>query len=232
MSEDLINIIFEDEEIIALNKPSGILTIPGNNQERAKSLVGMLEDRLNRKIFVVHRLDRDTSGAVVFAKNAYCHKSLCLQFEKGSVNRLYFALVSGKCDFEEKIIDIPLSKSKARSKKPALAKKGLKAITKIRVKKYFENFTLLEVMPLTGKRHQIRLHLKAIGHPLAIDKLYSSCCPINIRDISSRLNSFDFQIKDMTLHAHLLSFFHPKTNERIEIKTVLPKEYEILLNYG
>lgn len=221
-----LQVLYEDNFIIAVNKPSGITTIPGNDQPREKSLVGMIEKYAGQKIFVVHRLDRETSGVIVFAKTPQAHKNLNLQFDRQEVVKRYAAMVEGVCGFEEKEINIPVSKSKSRSRKPALSSKGLEAITRLKVLKRYDKYSLLEVVPVTGKRHQIRLHLKAIGHPLAFDRLYGRKDPLPLSEISGDPDDGIFLAR-MPLHAKRISFLHPETGAEISIEAPLPEELGI-----
>lgn len=212
-----LKVLYEDDFIIAVNKPSGITTIPGNDQPRSQSLAGEIEEYCGRKIFVVHRLDRETSGVIIFAKTPEAHRNINLQFDQRKVEKHYIALVEGKCIFDEKEINIPLSKSKSRSKKPALASKGIEAITRIKVFKRFANYTLLEVIPVTGRRHQIRLHLKAIGHPLAYDRLYGNKESLTMDTVTGRQGDENIVLDRMPLHSKSISFMHPDTGKMIAI---------------
>lgn len=214
-------ILFEDSSIIAVNKPAGVTTIPGNNMPRKESLVGMVEETCGHKLFVVHRLDRETSGAVVFAKTPEAHKALNMQFDRKEVGKAYIALVEGVCDFNEKEINIPVSRSRSGSRKPSLASKGLEAITRVKVIKIYAKHTLLEVNPLTGKRHQIRLHLKAIGHPLAFDRLYGRKEPLTVSDITGDTADRQTFLSRMPLHAKSIEFMHPVTGRKIKIEAPL-----------
>jgi RluA family pseudouridine synthase len=222
-----LNVLYEDNFIVAVNKPSGITTIPGNDQPREKSLVGMIEKYAGQKIFVVQRLDRETSGVVVFAKTPQAHKNLNLQFDRKEVRKSYIALVEGVCGFEDKEINIPVSKSKSRSRKPALSSKGLEAITRVRVLKRYDKYSLLEVVPVTGKRHQIRLHLKAIGHPLAFDRLYGRKDSLPLSEISGDPDD-DGLLARMPLHAKRISFLHPETGAKISIEAGLLEDMALL----
>lgn len=219
-----INILYEDGSLIAVNKPPGMTTIPGNAQERSQSLAGAVEKHTGQKIFVVHRLDRETSGVVVFAKTAEAHRKMNIQFDNKEIGKHYLALVEGACCFEEKEINIPVSKSRSRSRKPALSSKGLEAITRVKVLKRSGGYSLIEVFPVTGKRHQIRLHLKAIGHPLAFDRLYGRKDPVPVEDITGDPEDSGAELARMPLHAKSIEFMHPATGQKIKIEAGVPED--------
>lgn len=223
-----IDILYEDGSLIAVNKPAGMTTIPGNAQERSQSLAGAVEKHTGQKIFVVHRLDRETSGVVVFAKTAEDHKTMNIQFDKKEVGKHYIALVEGACCFEEKEINIPVSKSKSRSRKPALSSKGLEAITRVKVLKRSGGYSLMEVFPVTGKRHQIRLHLKAIGHPLAFDRLYGRKDPLPVSLITGDPDDIGRMLSRMPLHAKSIEFMHPATGQKIKIEADAPEDLKVI----
>ncbi|MCX5749937.1 MAG: RluA family pseudouridine synthase [Candidatus Saganbacteria bacterium] len=211
-----IPILYEDEQIIAVDKPPRVSTIPNTSTPREESLVGMLEERFERKFFVVHRLDKDTSGVIVFALDPATHRDLNIQFEQQKVEKKYIGIVEGKTDFVEKKISIPISKSKIGSKKVALSSKGFEAITIVKTLKNLKGYSIVEIRPVTGKRHQIRLHLKAIGHPLAIDELYGRKEPIIING--------KIVLDRMPLHASEISFVHPGRQEKITISSEIPQD--------
>ncbi|MFA5105156.1 MAG: RluA family pseudouridine synthase [Candidatus Margulisiibacteriota bacterium] len=220
-----IQIIYQDDSIIAVNKPAGITTIPSDTVAKENALNGMVERMCGQKLFVVHRLDKGTSGAVVFAKNAESHRSINMQFDQRKVEKKYIGIVKGCVDFQEKEIKIPISKSKAHSKKVALARTGIEAITRVSLLGRFDNYSLLGIVPLTGRRHQIRLHLKAIGHPLAVDPLYGRKEPIYVSDIVGHGGTNDKLVISRTpLHAGSISFMHPTENKIISIKADIPED--------
>jgi len=211
-----IPILYDDDHIIAADKPVGISTIPNTKTPREESLVGILEDRFDRKMFTVHRLDKDTSGIILFAKDPETHRALNIQFENREISKKYIGIVEGRVEWDEKKISIPVSKSKIGSRKVALSSKGFEAITKVRMLKRSKDFSLVEIEPVTGKRHQIRLHLKATGHPLAIDPLYGRKEPIimNGQTVLDR----------MPLHAGEITFVHPAKGEKMTIISEIPSD--------
>jgi RluA family pseudouridine synthase len=170
-----IQILYEDEHLIALDKPSGQVVIPGRGEIAGEPLNRELEAHVKRKVFVVHRLDRGASGLVLFAKDADTHKQLNLQFEKREIKKTYLVLVQGRVAEGGKIKQ-PLKAF--GSGRMGIHPQGKPSLTEYSVREHFPESTLLEVMPHTGRRHQIRVHLYSIGHPVLGDTLYGKDRPV------------------------------------------------------
>ncbi|MDR2251602.1 MAG: RluA family pseudouridine synthase [Endomicrobium sp.] len=170
-----IKIIYQDDDIIVVNKPSGIIVIPDQYTDESKTLVGILKKQLNQKIWVVHRIDKDTTGVLVFAKNAESHRNISMQFENSQVYKKYITLLSGVLEENEGTINKPIRIS---GREVSIDITGKESITKFKVLERFKSYTLVEAMPLTGRRHQIRIHFWSLGHPLAIDAEYGVSDPI------------------------------------------------------
>lgn len=229
------DIIFEDEHLIALNKPSHLLVIPDRWDANKPSLFAMLRERNpDHKIFVVHRLDQDTSGVVLFAKSAAAHKHLNQQMEHREVEKVYFAIVTGELKADGNI-DLPIGIDRGKKGKVAIDKKGKESETHYEVTERFRGYSFLKVIPKTGRTHQIRVHLQAIGYPLLIDPLYGSGEPIFL---SSLKKNYRFKPEQeerplmdrLTLHAAEICFAHPATGEKVRFSAPLPKDMKILLN--
>ncbi len=180
----MLNIIFENQDVIVLNKPAGLLVHP-TEKSKEKTLVHELikyypqikqvGDNPKIRPGIVHRLDKDTSGILIIAKNQKAFLFLKKEFKKRKVKKTYLALVHGKMQNKQGIINSPISMSGSGLKRQAYLftnKKSKPALTKWKLKMQYRNFALLKVMPKTGRTHQIRVHLKSINHPIAGDKLY------------------------------------------------------------
>jgi RluA family pseudouridine synthase len=187
------DILFEDDAILVVNKDSGISAIPGRGDAETDSLLSLLESQCKRKLFVVHRIDRDTSGLIVFAKTATSHRNLNIQFEKRLVKKAYLALVQGVPSGDQ-TIDAPIYEF--GSGRMGVDIRGKNAVTEFSVLDRYTSTALLHVKPVTGRRHQIRVHLYSIGHPILGDKTYGSPRPVG-------------GALRLMLHAHTIEFMHP-----------------------
>lgn len=170
-----LEILYEDKRMLALNKPSGQLVIPGRGESPGLPLAHELEERLKKKIFVVHRLDRGASGVVLFAKDATMHRRLSGQFENREIEKSYLVLAQGRLEGSG-TVDSPIKAF--GSGRMGVHPTGKPSRTDYRVLESFPNATLLEVSPHSGRRHQIRVHLYSLGHPVMGDPLYGEDRPV------------------------------------------------------
>ena len=229
------DIIFEDDHIIIANKPAHLLTIPDRFDATKPSLYADLTQKYG-KIYTVHRLDRETSGILVFAKNEEAHRHLSLQFENHETRKVYLALLDGVMHQEEGAIDRPIAEHPTQLGKMTVAKKGKESLTLFTVKERFKHFTLVEADIRTGRTHQIRVHFQSLGYPLAVDALYGRRDAIFGHDIKNKFKVGKFTeeelplMKRTSLHALRLSFKHPLSNELVSFETELPKDFRALLN--
>ncbi len=233
-----IKILYQDEFIFAVDKPSGLRVLPDRWISTLPNLLQLLtlhntvnESEKNNKIFVVHRIDADTSGLVLFARTAEAHRRLCMAFEKGEIKKTYLAIIIGRLEITHGKIDLPIAS--ARNNRMKVDPQGKKSITKFEVREKFGRYSLLEVSPLTARTHQIRIHLQAYGFPLAVDPLYTNIKKIHISDlklgIRSQNDSESALISRLTLHAWRLQLKHPITQENMEIVAEPPKDFKAIL---
>ncbi|NOK17458.1 RluA family pseudouridine synthase [Corallococcus carmarthensis] len=185
MSGDVPRVLFEGAGVMVVDKPAGVLVIPG--REGGPSLRDTLEAQLGRKVYVVHRLDRDTSGALVFALDADVHRALSQAFEAGKVRKRYRALVEGRLE-APRMVDAPLvagRKGRMRVAKPE-EPDAKPSRTRVRPVETFARASLVEAEPLTGRTHQIRVHLLSLGHPLLVDHQYGREAPLTEADLGGQ----------------------------------------------
>lgn len=221
-----VPILYEDNDIIVVNKPKGMVVHPANGNWEGtlvNAIMAICKDSLSGiggeiRPGIVHRLDKDTSGVIVIAKNDKAHINLSDQIKKHEVEKTYIALVRGIVKVNEATIDMPIARSTNDRKKMAVSEKGKKAITHFKVLKRYPryNCSLLEVKIETGRTHQIRVHLSQIGYPIIGDSVYSN-------------GSNVWGIKGQCLHAISLKFRHPTTGKEMFIKAPLPEYFEELI---
>jgi 23S rRNA pseudouridine955/2504/2580 synthase/23S rRNA pseudouridine1911/1915/1917 synthase len=226
-----IEIIYQDDDIVVVNKPSGIVVIPDQYTDEEGTLAGMLKKQLNQKMWVVHRTDRDTTGVLVFAKSAQSHRNISMQFENLKVHKKYIALLSGVLEEDKGVISKPILIS---GRDVSIDIEGKESITNFDVTERFKSYTLVEAMPLTGRRHQIRIHFWSIGHPLAIDSKYGVADPMMLSRLKRGYKAKKGEeekpiISRLTLHAASLTFALLQTGKEQTFKSPLPKDFELAL---
>lgn len=229
MKKEQIEIIYQDDNVVIINKPAGILVIPDQHTPEEKTIVGMLKKQLKQKIWVIHRIDRDTTGVLIFAKNAQTHRFLSMQFEASKVKKQYIALLSGVLEEEEGTINKPILIS---GRDVSIDPSGKESVTNYKILERFQGYTLVEASPLTGRRHQIRIHFWSLGHPLAVDADYGSSEPLLLSSFKRKYKEKEGAkerplINRLTLHAARLSIALPGGNEETAFTAPLPKDFEI-----
>jgi len=234
--EDIpLDIVFEDEYLAVINKPAGMVVHPGagvGSGTLANAIAYHFEIRspqsaVRNRLGIVHRLDKDTSGLIVVAKNEETHEAMSEQFRKRQVDKSYVALVHGTTRENSGKIDRPIARDRRNRLQMAISETGRYALTLWRVRQRFEKFTLFDVEIKTGRTHQIRVHLASINHPVVGDALYNEGRDNTVADAAVRT-----AIKDLNrffLHAEKLSFTHPKTGERLEFSADPPNELRSFL---
>lgn len=229
MKRELIKdiVIFENADYLAINKPHGISTL--DDRSGTIHILSIVKSRYP-EIQVCHRIDKDTSGVLVFAKNNESYRHLSLQFQERKVNKVYHAVVLGSSNYKNYVIDFPLT-IKAQGIVRWDSKKGKESKTFISTLANYKAFSLLECKPITGRRHQIRVHLKSVNHPIIADKKYSGK-DLYLSQIKKTYRSGGKEekpiINRMALHARSICF-HSKENKGILIEAPYPKDYKILI---
>lgn len=228
-------ILFEDEYMIAVNKPAGILTIPDRFNAEIPNLVKGLKQKYP-ELIPVHRLDKFTSGVILFAKDAETHKLLSASFESREIEKYYIAIVDGVPSPESGRIEVPLSESTVTRGKMLVHKRGKASLTDFKILKSFKIFSLLYIRIHTGRMHQIRVHMQYLGNPLIVDPLYGNREAFFLSEIKHK--KFNTGKSDeerpllsrQPLHAEKLVIHHPYTSEKIEITAELPKDMEATIH--
>jgi len=225
-------LIFENDDFIALNKPSGLLSIP-DREGREISLKVLLKEKY-ANIFTVHRLDRDTSGILIFAKNEEAHKHFSQQFEERRTEKIYTGLVMGTPVVKKETINSPIAEHPSKKGFMTIHRQGKESITDYEVLEEFGQFSWLKFRIHTGRTHQIRVHMKDIGHPLVCDELYGDDKPILLSSLKTRFKLSKKEeeerpvLKRLALHA-----FQLKVTDREgilhELEAPLPKDLKALL---
>jgi len=216
-------VIYEDEDILVIDKPAGLTVhpAPGHPSHTLVNAVlahcpGLTMSNELVRPGIVHRLDKDTSGLIVIAKNDQAREYLVAQFKRHTVTKGYLVLTKGRLSPEQGIVEAPIGRDPHRRQRMAIVEAGKDAITRYQVRKYLANYTLVEVSPLTGRTHQIRLHLSAIGCPVVGDPIYG---------IKSAHLDRQF------IHAYRLGFRLPSTKQYQEFSSPLPADLKQALEY-
>ena len=219
-----IDIIYEDKDIIVVNKPKGMVVHPANGNPDGtlvNAIMAICKDSLSGiggeiRPGIVHRLDKDTSGLLIVAKNDMAHVKMSEQIKNHEVKKTYIALVRGVVKENEATINMPIDRSKNDRKKMAVSRDGKNAVTHIRVLKRYEKYTLLEINIETGRTHQIRVHLSHIGYPIIGDYTYSN-------------GKNEFGVVGQCLHAKCLEFKHPINGKEMVLEAPLPKYFKDII---
>ncbi len=230
-----LDIIFEDDDVILVNKPSDMLTIPDRHDADKPSVYGNL-NKIYGKVFIVHRLDRETSGVIIFAKNEAAHRHLSMQFENHETSKIYIALLDGALHNEEGEINKPIAPHISVPGRMVIAKRGKESLTLYKVTERFKHFTLVEANIKTGRTHQIRIHFQSNGYPMAVDSLYGRRNEFYLSEIKGgkfRIGKFDEERPLMTrttLHALKLTFLHPTKLEMMTFEAPMHKDFTATLS--
>lgn len=219
-----LDILYEDDDLIVVNKPKGMVVHPAPGHYTGtlvNALMYHCQDKLSGingilRPGIVHRIDMDTTGALVVCKNDFSHQALSEQLKVHSITRHYEAICYGTFDSREGTVDAPIGRSPSDRKKMAIVKNGKNAVTHYEVLESFEKYSYIRCTLETGRTHQIRVHMSSIGHPLLGDELY---CPYKS----------PYKLQGQTLHARILGFIHPRTGQYMEFEAPLPYYFNQLL---
>jgi 23S rRNA pseudouridine1911/1915/1917 synthase len=238
-----LDILYQDRHIVVLNKPAGLVVHPAPGHASGTLVNALLHHcpdlgGIGGEIRpgIVHRLDKDTSGAMVVAKNAAALEALAKQFKDRTVRKTYLALVYGELKKDAGTIDLPIGRHPVHRKQMSTTtRKGRQAVTSWRVFKRFQSITLLELTLKTGRTHQIRVHCSAMGHPIVGDPIYG---PRKLfKNLDKKTEHLPAGIIDLLkaiprqmLHAWQLGFSHPRTDERLSFESPIPKDMEELIS--
>ncbi len=232
MANNHLDIVFENKNFIAINKPAGLLSIPDREQSQP-SLKDMLLAKYG-KIFTVHRLDKDTSGIIVFAKDEATHKFLSQLFESRNVEKYYRGIVHGSPAGKKGTIDAPISEHPLHKGLMVVHRNGKTSLTGYEVVEEHKSFSLMQFQLHTGRTHQIRVHAKNIGHPLACDELYGDGKPVLLSSLKRnyKLSKHDEEerpiLNRLALHSYRLKFTDADGKE-VDLIAELPKDMRVLL---
>lgn len=229
-------VLFEDESLIAFDKPSGLLIAPDRWDKAKDNLMDMIHEKLSPDIFNAHRLDRETSGIVLCARNKEILQPLCRLFESRDIVKEYSALVRGGPAEDRGTVALALAEDPARPGQMVVSKDGKHAETEYVVTRRWNGYAMVTLHPLTGRTHQLRVHMAALGSPILSDRFYGSNRTLFLSHIKP---GYKFKknedekplMRRLALHAGSLRFTHPVTGAAIEIASPLPHEFEVSIKY-
>jgi len=228
-----LEILYSDTTIVVINKPSGMLSIPDRYDPDAPVALAFLEIEFG-ELFVVHRIDKDTSGVLVYARNAEAHRVLNRQFATREVEKSYLALVRGRTENDAWECDLPLLVDADRQHRTIVnAKYGKDAFSRFETIERFRDFTFIRIRPETGRTHQIRVHCASTDYPIVADPLYGDGKPVLLSQLKKRWRGDAYEEKPLlartALHAERIIFAHPEDRRNIDISAPLPKDFSALL---
>lgn len=219
-----LDILYEDNDVILVNKPKGMVVHPAAGHYSGTLVNALLyhcKDNLSGingvlRPGIVHRIDMDTTGVIIACKNDNAHQNIAKQLAEHSITRRYVAIVNGNLKEDEGVVDAPIARAKNDRKKMAVDKDGKTAVTHYKVLERLKNYTYIECVLETGRTHQIRVHMSYINHPLLGDEIYSG-------------KKESMKLQGQCLHAMVLGFIHPTTNEYMEFKAPIPEYFNEIL---
>ena len=237
MKKTPFTLIYADEDMIAVNKAAGLLVAADRWDIEAPRLDLLIQKELPQiaplcqKLYAVHRIDKDTSGILLYALNAEAHRALNTAFQEREIKKTYRLLIHGRVSEEQFTVDLPLrADGDALHRTVVDKRRGKEAITHFTVLETFRQFSLLEARPVTGRTHQIRAHLAAAGYPIVCDSLYGSGKPVLLSELKQRWRGDVYTeqplIRRLALHAYQLEGIHPRTSEPFSFTAEYAKDFK------
>ena len=237
MKKTPFTLIYADEDMIAVNKAAGLLVAADRWDIEAPRLDLLIQKELPQiaplcqKLYAVHRIDKDTSGILLYALNAEAHRALNTAFQEREIKKTYRLLIHGRVQEEQFTVDLPLrADGDALHRTVVDKRRGKEAITHFTVLETFRQFSLLEARPVTGRTHQIRAHLAAAGYPIVCDSLYGSGKPVLLSELKQRWHGDVYTeqplIRRLALHAYQLEGVHPRTSEPFSFTAEYAKDFK------
>jgi RluA family pseudouridine synthase len=225
-----MDILYQDEALLVVNKPAGLSTLPDGYKPSLPHVKSLLEQQVGR-LWIVHRLDKETSGVLLLARSAEAHRALNTQFEQHQVSKIYHALVIGNPDWHAQTINLPLRPNGDRSHRTVIdLEAGKPALTQLKVLERFSGYCLVQAAPETGRTHQIRAHLSSIGLYIVGDKLYAhrnrALSPEMTSPPQHNVGLPQISPLGMGLHARSLEIYHPTSRQRLKFDAAYPAWFE------
>ena len=237
MKKAPFTLLYADDDMIAVNKAAGLLVAADRWDIEAPRLDLLIQKELPQiaplcqRLYAVHRIDKDTSGILLYALNAEAHRALNTAFQERKIKKTYRLLIHGRVSEEQFTVDLPLrADGDAQHRTVVDKRRGKEAITHFTVLETFRQFSLLEARPITGRTHQIRAHLAAAGYPIVCDSLYGSGKPVLLSELKQRWHGDVYTeqplIRRLALHAYQLEGIHPRTSEPFSFTAEYAKDFK------
>ncbi|MCL6523654.1 MAG: RluA family pseudouridine synthase [Thermoflavifilum sp.] len=224
-------IIWMSDEWLAINKPAGWLSVPDRFNSQLPNLLSWLRERYSA-VWIVHRLDKDTSGVILFALSAQAHRDLCQQFAARQVYKEYWGIVEGRVNFQEKTVDLPIAPEGRATGKMRIDQSGFPTITHLQLVEQYTRHAWLKIIPATGRTHQIRVHLQHVGLPLVADPLYGNGKPLMASSLYRRFRQKPDErplLARTALHAAILEIEYPQ-GQKHHFEAPLPKDMKAAIH--